>query len=279
MVVAETLTPYMEWKQHFLSEIDGQPHSVAKGDAFVHKVLRIYYNLSEEDAIDATECAGAGDRGIDAVYIIPAEEGDVPHALVVQGKYGAARTNLQIYPEAKKFLSALKDAQKGLSTTPAVAKVAGILNNGGSVHYILATIEPVALIQQEQLADIKKVAYADFGDRLALEAINLENIYTVLVAGKHPKTVGLPCRVVSVTDGVYVGVAKLTDMYGMLCSYAKQDGGIIDSIYDLNIRKYLKRRTGSVNDGSLQNSRNSRISLYRFFIIMVSPLIAVQYNK
>ena len=61
--------------------------------------------------------------------------------------------------------------------------------------------------------------------------------------------VDLPCQIVSVQDGVYVGVASLADLYGMLMSYANQDDGAVDGIYDHNIRKYLKRRAGSVNEG------------------------------
>src|SRR6266496_2489616 len=132
-MVVDTFATYEEWKQNFLAEIDALPDNVAKGDAFVSQVLQAYYNLSEDDAIDATDCAGAGDHGIDALYVLP-EEKDinpqeaVPRVLVVQGKYGTAGTGLQIYPEAKKFLNALRDARSGNTITYAVDKVAGVLN-------------------------------------------------------------------------------------------------------------------------------------------------------
>src|SRR5436305_2529146 len=103
MVISEVLAPYQEWKQSFVSEINAQPHPVARGDLFVQKVLQIYYNLSEEDAIDATDCAGPGDKGVDAIYIVLEEEEDKPSAIVVQGKYGSAGINLQIYLESRKF--------------------------------------------------------------------------------------------------------------------------------------------------------------------------------
>ena len=61
-MVIDTLATYSEWEQSFLAEIEAQPHAVAKGDLFVQKILQIRYDLSEADAIDATECAGAGDR-------------------------------------------------------------------------------------------------------------------------------------------------------------------------------------------------------------------------
>lgn len=50
------LIKYADWKQEFLAEIEALSHTTAKGDVFVQKVLQIYYNLSEGDAIDATVC-------------------------------------------------------------------------------------------------------------------------------------------------------------------------------------------------------------------------------
>jgi len=53
--------------------------------------MRDRYQLSEDDAVNATDCAGAGDHGVDAIYIEEAANGTPPRALAVQGKYGAAR--------------------------------------------------------------------------------------------------------------------------------------------------------------------------------------------
>src|ERR1700680_4509944 len=97
----ETLVSYEEWKSNLLAEIESQPNSVTKGDLFVQKVLQMSYGFSEEDAIDATSCAGSGDRGADAVYIFPSNEDDIPRALIVQGKYGTAGVNLQIVQESQ----------------------------------------------------------------------------------------------------------------------------------------------------------------------------------
>ena len=156
LMAIDMLTTYAEWKQNFLAEIDALPHATAKGDTFVHKVLQIYYNLSEEDAIDATECAGANDKGVDAISIM--EEDNSPLALVVQGKYGKAGIGLHIYTEAEKFFSALNDALKGVSVNAAIDKIAGVLKNGGLLRYIIATIEPLSQKQKKDLANVKKIA-------------------------------------------------------------------------------------------------------------------------
>ncbi len=247
----DMIVTYSEWKQEFLTKIDALPHTTARGDTFVQKVLQIYYNLSEDDAIDATECAGAGDKGIDAVFV--AEDDQSPLAYVVQGKYGAAGTGLDIYSESQKFLNALKLAKDGASITVAVDKIASVLNNGGLVRYVIATIDPLTHTQQQDLANVKKIASHDFGDQLMIDAISLENLYNVYTslepAAGSSTAVELACQFLPIQDHAYIGVSSLADMYHMLKSYAKQSDGTIDSIYDHNIRKYLKRRTGSVNDG------------------------------
>ncbi len=115
-MVIDTLTMYSEWQHSFLAEIEAQPHTVAKGDVFVQKILQIRYDLSEDDTIDATECAGAGDRGVDALYIYPSEADGIPHASVVQGKYGSAGADMNVYSEVQKFLQSLKLARTGTDT-------------------------------------------------------------------------------------------------------------------------------------------------------------------
>lgn len=248
------LVSYDEWKSNFLADIEAQPHTTAKGDLFVSKVLQIYYNLSESDAIDATECAGPHDHGIDAVYIFPAKTDDVHEeldgriALAIQGKYGAAGKGLQVHNEAEKFFSALKEAEEDKETSVAIAKLASVLRTGRFIQYVIVTLEPLNAMQQKSLENVKKLAYAEFGDKLVIETLNLEDLYAALGTKNRDVVVDLPCRVVPAVDA-YVGVAQLTDMYEMMCSYAKRTRGAIDRIYDYNLRKYIKRRIGSVNQG------------------------------
>src|SRR6266571_8343366 len=134
-MVINTLATYSEWEQSFLAEIDAQPHTVAKGDVFVQKILQIRYDLSEADAIDATECAGAGDRGMDALYIYSSEVDGIPHAIVIQGKYGTAGTDMNVYNETQKFLQSLKLARTGNSINPSFDKIVGVITNQGKIHY------------------------------------------------------------------------------------------------------------------------------------------------
>lgn len=254
MAVESPIT-FSDWKQEFLAEIDALPHTTEKGDTFVQKVLQIYYNLSEADAIDATEGAGAGDKGVDAVFISQEDQSLLAH--VVQGKYGTAGTEMNIYEESQKFLMALKDSMHGIPATPAIDKIASVLQyndqNNGLVRYIIATVDPLTTLQQADLANVKKIANHDFGDQLVIETLSLENLYhTYTKVGSitgAPIKVVLVCNVISVQENAWIGAISLADMYQMLSNYARQSDGTIDGIYDRNIRKYLKRRAGSVNEG------------------------------
>ncbi|HJT56375.1 MAG TPA: AIPR family protein, partial [Ktedonobacteraceae bacterium] len=185
------------------------------------------------------------------VFVV--EDDQTPLAYVVQGKYGVAGTGLDVYSESRKFLNALKQAKNGISVTVAIDKIAGVLNNSGLVRYIIATLEPLSQTQQQDLANVKKIANHDFGDQLVIDAISLDNVYNVFTslepAAGPSITVDLSCQYLPVQENAYVGVVSLVDIYRMLRNYAKQSDGTIDSIYDHNIRKYLRRRTGSVNDG------------------------------
>jgi len=256
-MIVDTLATYSEWKQSFLAGIEAQPHSVAKGDAFVQKILQFCYDLSEIDAIDATECAGSGDRGIDAVFISQVENSDAPHAIVVQGKYSTAGKSLDVYSEAQKFLLALKSSHAGTSINPSVDKIAGVLTNAGTAHYIIATFDPLTKQQKEDLENIRKIASSDFGDKIIFESTDLKKIYNMYVAYGSIETtadikVNLRCQFMSVQDDVYIGITSLANMFDMMSDYAKSNEDVVDSIYDHNIRKYLKRRSGSVNDGIYQ---------------------------
>jgi hypothetical protein len=155
---------------------------------------------------------------------------------------------LQVYAEAEKFFSALTRAREGLHITFAIEKIAGVLKGGGLVQYVILTVEPLNAAQRKGFENIKKLAYADFGEKLVVEAINIGDVYAALGTKNADVVVDLLCQVVQVTDA-FVGLAILTDMYDMMRNYAKQTGGAVDRIYDYNLRKYIKRRRGSVNDG------------------------------
>lgn len=95
-----TTVSVAEWKQSFLEGIESAPDTTAKGNLFVQRVLCSLYGYSMDDAIDATEFAGAGDHGVDALTITePTEEGARPEARVVQGKFGQAGLGFSPYVE------------------------------------------------------------------------------------------------------------------------------------------------------------------------------------
>lgn len=113
---------YEGWKAELLARIEQGASTTEKGDLFVQAILRNRYQLSEDDAVNATDCAGPGDRGVDAIHIVEAEGALPPRALVIQGKYGGP---FSPYEEFSKFQRALTAARAGNAPTQAIAQCAG----------------------------------------------------------------------------------------------------------------------------------------------------------
>ena len=246
------LVSFDEWKQNFLSEIEILSNTTKKGDVFVQKVLQIYYGLSETDAINATDSAGAGDKGVDAIHISDADEHNgQPEILVVQGKYGTAGSGLHVYNESMKFFDAVNKARTGQSITPSIDKVASAFKNGAQVRYVIATVESLSTTQKADLDNVAKLATHDFGDNLIVEAKHLGDLYDAFGGDGivSEKRIKLDSKVVEIQRDVFVGAASIADLYAMMRKYSELPGCSVDSIYDRNIRKYLKRKKGSVNDG------------------------------
>lgn len=245
---------YEGWKDELLARIEEGASTTEKGDLFVQAILRDRYQLSEDDAVNATDCAGPGDRGVDAIHIVEAEGDLPPRALVLQGKYGGA---FSPYEEFSKFQRALAAARAGNAPTQAIAQCAAVLNAGGVLQYVAATVDvlPSGLI--EQLDDVRVLARNNFEDRIAVEAICLRDVYREIVGERLPaRSVTLACKGVRVRDDVFVGTASLTDVYQMLREYTQGHNGVLDTIYDRNVRKWLGNRGRSVNVGIAETLRS-----------------------
>ncbi|MDP2860086.1 MAG: AIPR family protein, partial [Bacillota bacterium] len=233
-----------------LEELEAEPSAVVRGDRFVQRVLRYRYQLSDDDSVNATGMAGSGDHGIDALIIDPAEDAEPPHALVVQGKYGVAGEQASPLDEFRKFAKGLRQARDGQPPTDALEQCAAILRAGGIVEYLIITIQPMTSDQLDELDDARGLANQGFGSQVVLEAMSLGDVYQEVTGQRAPGVVvSLSCQGVQPMQDVYIGAATLIDAYRMLREYADQHHGVLDSIYDRNVRKWLGRRAKSVNDG------------------------------
>ena len=249
---------FATWKEEFLAEIDTELNSVAKGDAFVQHVLRYRYQLSYDDSVNATDMAGAGDHGIDGLIIEPDEDGGPPHGIVVQGKYGVAGDQASPLDEFRKFSTGLDQTRDGQHLTDALEQCSSILQSGGSLQYLIATVDPLVESQMAELNDARAIANQRYGSGVSLEVISLRDLYQE-ISGQYPPDshVSLTCQGVRPAPNVYIGAATLVDMYRMLCEYAKQYSGALDSIYDRNVRKWLGKKANSVNGGILTTLRHN----------------------
>lgn len=252
MAVAQVID-YETWKQGILSEIEEAGSTTHRGDRFVQRILRDRYGLSEDDAINATECAGPGDRGVDAVHIELADGDEPPRALVLQGKYGSAGETFSPLVEFRKFSQALQAAEEGDAPTSAIQQCASVRRSGGVIEYVVATVEPASQAIRDELEDARVLARQKFPDQVSVDAISLADIYQELTGEpQRPLEVQMQCKMAEITPGVHVGAASLIDAYLMLHQYARSHHGVLDSIYDRNVRKWLGSRQLSVNAGIQQ---------------------------
>ena len=241
---------FVLWKNELLQELATKPNTVSKGDSFVQYVLRCRYQLSDDDAINATDMAGGGDYGIDGLMIEPAEDGNPPHGIVVQGKYGTAGWQVSPLAEFRKFSNGLDQTRDGEQLTDALEQCSSVLKFEGDLLYIIATVDPLTEAQVGELQDARAIANQRYGPSVTLEAISLRDLYEEIGGQEAPaSSVSLTCKGVPAESNTYIGAATLVDVYQMLSEYAKLHNGSPDSIYDRNVRKWLGKRAKSVNDG------------------------------
>lgn len=241
---------YDQWKSDIVQHIDAATSTTEKGDRFVQMILRNRYQLSEDDAVNATDSAGAGDRGIDAVYVTPADADQPPSALVLQGKYGTAGEGFSPYQEFAKFATGLQDALDGHAPTDALHQCASVLKSDGIIQYTFATVTPLSASAQTEVNDVRTLARKRFEEHVLVEAISLKDVYQEVVGAPGTAShVEIRCQGVEAMPTVYVGTASLAETYRMLRQYAKSHNGVLDSIYDRNVRKWLGKRAKSVNAG------------------------------
>ncbi len=263
---------FVNWKGELLQVLEAEPNAVSKGDSFVQHVLRYRYQLSDDDAVNATDMAGGGDYGIDGLIIEPAEDGNPPHGIIVQGKYGTAGLQASPLAEFRKFSNGLEQTRSGEQLTSALEQCASVLKSEGTLLYIIATIDPLAGTQLDELQDARAIANQRYGPGVTLEASSLRDLYEEIGGQQAPaSSVSLTCNGVPAESNTYIGAATLIDVYHMLREYADIHNVSLDSIYDRNVRKWLGKRARSVNDGINNTLRNNpgRFIAYNNGISMV----------
>ncbi len=193
---------YQSWKADVLTDIGASAHTTEKGDRFVQLILRGRYQLSEDDAVNATDVAGAGDRGVDAIYIEPSSDGNPPRAVTIQGKYGVSGDGLSPYQEFGKFAKGLQLAIGGAPPTDALHQFPSVIQHGGTVEYVVATVDPLESdVQRQELEDVQLLAHQKFKERVVVSSVNLEDVYREIVGqAEAGLKVELVCKGVEAMD-------------------------------------------------------------------------------
>ena len=201
---------FVHWKDELLQELEAEPTTVSKGDSFVQHVLRYRYQLSDDDAVNATDMAGGGDYGVDGLIIEPAEDSNPPHGIIVQGKYGTAGLQASPLTEFRKFSNGLDQTRNGKQLTDALEQCASVLESEGALVYIIATVDPLSGTQVAELQDARAIANQRYGPSVTLEAVSLKDLYEE-IGGKQrsDSSVSLTCKGVSANQILTLGQLRL----------------------------------------------------------------------
>lgn len=273
------------YKQEWLEEIlIDNPNSIQKGNRFARKILTQWLDL-ENNSNEIIFCDGAGDGGIDAVYLHRGEfdsdenliEGDTWY--IVQSKYGSAFSgNDTLLSETQKIIETLEGTKKNLSS---LAKdiVERLLNfiktssNNDSLRFVFATSETLTDHQVSMLKTIKSIARDRLKINCEVENVSIYHIYQRVITDspeqiKH--SANLTANLVSSGSDVMVGSVKLLNLYEFLKSYRDATGDL-DMIYEKNVRKFLGSGR-QVNKGIAHtlNKEPERFGLYNNGITIVA---------
>ena len=104
---------FANWKEELIQELEAKPDTVSKGDSFVQYFLRHRYQLSNDDAVNATDMAGGGDYGIDGLIIEPAGDGNPPTELLCKGSTALLDCKCLPSMSSENSLMALKRLEMG----------------------------------------------------------------------------------------------------------------------------------------------------------------------
>lgn len=114
-------------------------------------------------------------------------------------------------------------------------------------------MDPLSPSLRHDLDNIRTIAHGQFQDRLFVNAVSfLELLEDVVDRHKKGDRVKMACQDVQSRPGLFIGAASLVDVHPMLRDYAGLHNGVLDGIYDRNVRKWLGKRGRSVNAGISQ---------------------------
>ena len=148
-----------------------------------------------------------------------------------------ARRKLQhIYPTKPD----LNGTSSGTQLTNALERCSAVLENEGTLTYVIATVDPLSDSQTDELENARVIANDRYGPSVTLDAVSLRDLYDEICGQRTPaRSVSLTCQWVAAGTDTYVGAATLVNVYQMLREYAKLHNGSLDRIYDRNVRKWL----------------------------------------
>lgn len=279
---------YNTFKAEWLTEVlEGDPSTTEKGHRFTNKLVSQWLDLNEE-AAEVVFCDGSGDGGIDLACLIQGEEsaegqpreGDTWY--VVQGKYGTAfQGDDTLLKEGRKVIETLSGHRKNLSSLSDNLRDRLLIfqksiSDRDRLVLVFATVDRLSESERRALEDVLTLGRSRLGAVFCVEAVSVATIFDQLseeVKGTAIGPIPLRASVSDSGDGLWVGTARLEDLYKFLSAYRTATGEL-DRIYEKNVRRYLggRRRVNAAIRATLEE-KPERFGLFNNGITIVSDFV------
>ncbi len=287
-------TTYEAFRAEWVSEINQQPNSVAKGRAFAIKLAREWLDVDPNED-DFFYSDGPGDGGIDMAYLhsssdyhtlndSPSEEdsdelGDTWY--LFQSKFGTAiRGSDTITKEADKVFGTLSNDTRahsgGSSVAERVRNFARQDSDGrDKLVLVIATLDPLSQEQVQQLDEVRSRGaelMPPNGPTFDVESASVRSIYDRANAPESDTALVIRGRFSELGDDAKVGTITLFELYEFLKSY-RSETGELDRLYEKNVRRWLGMgKTRKVNFGikDTLETQPERFGLYNNGITFVA---------
>ena len=257
-------TDYQQFVQEWVTDIEaGNPSTVKKGHCFACKLFTQWLDIDENDD-DIIFCDGTADGGIDLAHLDrkgadDLADDDTDHSddqesgtgdtwYLVQSKYGSAfKGTSSLLEESQKLIDTLDGKRSKLNSLALGVKEK--LDNFRSkakegkdrIILVFATSDPITDdAQKRAIGDIQAMGQKRLGAIFNIQTISIKTIYDSLGNSVNHKLT-LKTNLLQPSEGLWVGLTRLTELYDFLKSY-KEKTGEVDLLFEKNVRKFLGNR-------------------------------------
>lgn len=286
-------TTYEDFRDEWVSEIEGSSNTVEKGRAFAIKLAREWLDVDPNDD-EFVFADGAGDGGIDIAYLQQdSDDSSVPNDgdssddtvgdtwFIFQSKYGSAiRGSQTVVNEAQKVFDTILDRNRLSSEAESVAeRIRNFCKQDSQgrdrIVLVIASVDPLGPDQARQIDEVRKIGAAILpknGPTFDIESATVRSIFDKVNSPPDDTVLKIRGQFSDLGSDAKVGTVSLLDLHEFLKSY-RTETGELDRLYEKNVRRWLgMRKSGKVNWGIKTTLENEpeRFGLYNNGITFVA---------